>query len=247
MSRSRLLYLAAGALILSTLTVRPAQAVVIGYVGNPTGNSSDFSNAVGALGGSISVLDFEAHPLGLLMPGFYTGVTLVGTSGFDNVTSGSGPGQANTFSPPLSTGEGPHPVSHYVGDGGAGTFTISFDAPVLGVGLFVIDLWNPDTSNRNGVTIEAFTGSGGTGASLGLFDAAVFNFQQNNLYFMGITSSASDIGSLVFTSPGNGGDIVGLDDMFVASSGVAPVPEPGTLLLFGGGLIGLARARRRHP
>jgi hypothetical protein len=132
-------------------------------------------------------------------------VTLDGAGSFDTVTFGVGPSGGNTFTPPLSTGEGPHAAASYIYDQltpGPRTFTVSFDTPVSGVGLFLIDLFNPFNIPLCGglcddVTIEAFTGTDGTGSSLGLYHSAAYNFQGNPvnyLNFMGITSSSVDIG-----------------------------------------------------
>jgi hypothetical protein len=65
--------------------------------------------------------------------------------------------------------------------------------------------------------------------------SAQFNFQENNLYFMGVTSSAGDIGSLVLSGlSDNTGDNVGIDNIEFATA-FAAVPEPSSLVL---GLIG---------
>jgi hypothetical protein len=225
-----------------------ASAGVVGYVNNPTTNSGDFATAVASLGGSLTTITFDTHPLGPLQSAFYSGlgVTLTGTGGFTNVVNGVGPGQSNLSGTPISAGEGVHASSNYVGDGGSGGLTVSFGQGVLGVGLFTIDLFNPadQPTTRNDVTIQAFSGPGGTGTSLGLFHAAQFNFQPNGLYFMGVTSSAGDIRSVVFNDLANTSqDIIGLDNLRFAAQAA---PEPSTLLMLSGGLAALlARKLRR--
>jgi hypothetical protein len=153
------------------------------------------------------------------------------------VTSGAGPGQGNDTSGPLSSGEGLHPASNYVGSGsGTGTFTISFSSPVLAVGLFTVDLFNPAEGSGDRVTIQIYDGPNGTGNSLGTFNAAVYNFQVNHQYFMGAGSPSSNIRSLVVNNPGYGGDVFGIDNIEFSGGTSAPVPAASPLSL----LIGLA-------
>jgi hypothetical protein len=129
---------------------------------------------------------------------------------------------------------------------------VSFATPVLGAGLFIIDYFNPIGDNP--LTIQAFTGSNGTGTSLGSFSSVAFNFQNNNLYFMGITSDQENIGSIVFTDINtNTGDTIGIDNIMFSRSLPSndPVPEPSTWLLMGTGLVGMLgygwrRQRQQH-
>ncbi len=126
----------------------PAGAVIQGFVDNETANSIDWADAVDGMGAAIdSNVDFDAHPQGILQDDFYEtsdGVTLSATASIDIVTFGAGPGQSNTSFPPVSPGEGPHAASNFLrGEAQLGSLIISFDQPVLGVGLFVIDLFSP--------------------------------------------------------------------------------------------------------
>jgi hypothetical protein len=219
-----------------------ARAGTVGYVNNPTTNSSDFAAGVASLGGVLNTdVNFDAMPTGTLISNFYTasdGVTLTASSNANQVVFGPGPGQGNTTAPPVSPGEGPHPASNFLFVNSPGqtpnTLTISFNTPVLGAGLFLIDYFGAAGFN-NSFTIEAFTGQNGTGTSLGSFASAQFNFQENKLYFMGVTSSAGDIGSLVLSRlSDNTGDNVGIDNIEFATASTA-VPEPSSLVL---GLIG---------
>ncbi len=188
-------------------------STVMGYVNDPTGDSTDFGAGLAALGGSVNTLNVGSLPTrDVKFHSAFAGVTLAGTGSFDTVSFGVGPSNGNTTTPPLSTGEGPHAAASYIGDQltpGPQTFTVSFDTPVSGAGLFLIDLFNPLSTSLCGgpcddVTIEAFTGTDGTGTSLGVFHAAADNFQGNPvnyLYFMGITSSSIDIESIVLSQP----------------------------------------------
>jgi hypothetical protein len=238
------LLLIAVALMVTLATA--AHADTIGFVSRPSTNSTDFAAFVGSLGQSVSTLDFETHPFGALQSDFYSsqGVTLRG-AGNMQIVSGPGPGQGNTSNPPLSSGEGVHPDSKFlfVFDSPA-TLTVSFANPVAAAGLFTVDLFDPDSTQlRNDVSIEAFSGPNGTGSSLGSFSSVRFNFQRDFLYFMGVGSTAGNIGSIVFRDPvGNSTDRIGIDNIEFAAT-----PEPATGALFISGAIGLAirRARRR--
>ena len=82
--------------------------------------------------------------------------------------------------------------------------------------------------------------------SLGLYSSVAANFQANNMYFMGVTSSAGDIAKLVFTDVNsNTGDTTGIDNVMFATRAGNNVPEPGALSLVGLALAGLALTRRR--
>ena len=210
-----------GAAAACAMVATGAFAGLTGYVDNPAGNSSDWTNAILGMGGVVNAdIDFESHPLGPLDPNHYSGLgaTLGQTGGYD-VRFGEGPAQGNHTTEPLHKGEGPHPASNFLFAGDAGTFTISFDRPVLGIGLFTVDLFNPNGAND--VSIEAYDGPNGTGNLLGSFSAADFNFQANNgnnMYFMGVTSDQGNLRSLVFVNPGGAGDDLGIDKRDVRDS-----------------------------
>lgn len=224
----------------------------ITFTANPTSNSQDWTNFVTGLGGAINNnVDFNAHPTGALMTNFYSlsdGVTLTPSGDVNTVQFGAGPGQGNTTTPPTSLGEGLHPASNFLFDGEQpSSLTISFDAPVLGAGLFIIDYFNPGTSG-NPLEIEAFTGANGTGTSLGIVSSVAFNFQPNHLYFMGVASSENDIQSIVFRDVNvNTFDTIGLDNIvFAQQTSVSSVPEPSSLgLLTIGACITIFSTTRR--
>ena len=217
---------AVGGLLLAGATA--AQAQLEGFTANPTTNSADFEARVTELGGSVDKsINFESHPLGTLQPDFYSGigVTLTANGDVNTVVNGAGPGQTNTSDGPLSSGEGTHPASNYLQDGNeVSSLTISFDTPTAGAGLFTIDYFNPSAYD-NPLRIEAFDGPNGTGNSLGYFDSEHYNFQMNNMYFMGVIDPGARIRSVVFYDLStNTGDSMGLDDIWFVS-GVTPTPE----------------------
>jgi hypothetical protein len=234
----------------ATSVIFSADAATTGFVNNPTTNSSDWSTYVIGQGATIkSNVNFDSHPTGLLLTNFYLlsdGVSLLPSGDVTNVTFGSGPGQGNTTSPPLSTGEGLHPASNYLEDGsGASSLTISFTTPVLGAGLYVVDYFDPNTSES--LTIDAYTGANGTGSLLGSFSAVSFNFQPNNMYFMGVASDAANIGSIVFSDfNGGSGDVMGIDNIVFATGQTSSVPDAGSsFALLGLAMSGMAFLRRK--
>lgn len=227
------------ALVSISLTVA-AHATVIGYVSNLSGNSTDFSTAVAGAGGTITTYTFNDLATGGLSPSAYAGLTFSGN--INQVAFGNGPGDGNDASGPLSPGEGANGASNYVWSGvNNDSLTVNFASSVSGVGLFVIDSFNIFGTTTN---ISAFDSSNNL---LGSFNGANFNFQNNNLYFMGITSSASDIASVVFSHFGSStGDRIALDNLQVATGG-STVPDSGsTLLLLGGAMTAFAAFRRRQ-
>jgi hypothetical protein len=239
-----------GLAISTVLTAGIANAAVFGYVANPTGNSTDFQTAAASYGASVNTdINFNTHPLGPLNGSFYLGthgVTLSSSGDSNTIVFGSGPGDGNDSSGPLSPGEGANSASNYLQDGSSpSNFTISFATPVLGAGLFIIDYFNPSADNP--LTIEAFTGANGTGTSLGLFTSPSLNFQNNNRYFMGVISDANNIGSLVFTDVNsNTGDSTGIDDVQFARWDGGQVPEPGSVLLVASGMAVAMIVRRKR-
>ena len=237
---------AAGVVIASLLLISTsASAQVLTYGANgPTGNYAAFLATIGGFGSGPTTIDFNSHPTGPLNPLFTPGVTFTAVGDVNTVASGSGPADGNSGSTPLSSGEGLHAASNYLFDGGsASSLTISFANQVSGAGLFIIDYFNPTGSNP--LNFAAWTGANGTGTLLGAFSSVAYNFQNNNLYFMGITSAAGDIGSIVFTDVNSStGDTTGIDDVTYAVN-VQATPEPASIFLMATGLGALGFVRRR--
>ena len=221
---------ASAAAVLLIVPIVPATADVVGFVESPTTNSADWRTRVTDLGGEIETLDFEAHPVGPLQTDFYAashGVMLIG-EGLGDVEFGDGPGEHNDFAlGGTRKGEGQHTGSNYIFDPqGFSTLTVSFETPVIGAGLFIIDYFNPG-NGINLLKVEAFDGPNGTGERLcstsngsggcSFRSPRKVNFQKNKLYFMGILSAEPNIRSFVFTDiDGNLGDRTGIDDILIA-------------------------------
>jgi hypothetical protein len=214
------------------LIVCPAHAQVTGFNDSDNfDNSNNWRTAVITLGGTVnSDVNFDTHPAGVLNGTFYSstyGVTMKTTGDIVDVRNGAGPGQVNDTSPPTSHGEGLHRASNYLFDDiSDSTLVISFDKPVYGAGLFIIDNFNP--SGAEAITIEAFTGIDGTGTSLGIFTSESYNFQTNYMHFLGIASAIGDIRSVIITDTAGGlADRIGYDDiLFATALTVTPTPTP---------------------
>jgi hypothetical protein len=229
-----------GAGIATALTVVGSAHALTTFVNNPTTNLEDWTAAVGTVTTNI---DFDNPDVNATLS----------YGSCCSVTFGSGPGQGNTFSPPTSTGEGLHPASNFLllpspGSNGAYSVTETFVTPVAAAGVETIDYFGP-TGIDNPLTLSAYTGPNGTGTLLGTATSAQYNFQANYMYFMGVASSSTDIGSIVFSRNfDNSGDDIGLDN-FVSAGLASNVPEASTWAMMLAGFAGLGfagyRARRR--
>ncbi len=237
-------------------SIDSASAALMNFVNAPSSNSTNWGTYVASHHGVVNTnIDFEKPSIPVdqqLNPDAYLasdGVTLT-TAGFGSAQSAgdivfnAGPSGVNTTN--AIPGEGLYSPSKYLlkNSAGTGSLTISFNNPVMAVGFFIIDLFrrNDDTQ----VTIEAFTGANGTGASLGKVAGLQNNFQTNNIYFMGVSSTANEIGSLVFSDPGagvSGTDSIGIDNIEFAIYSAPPViPEPSSAALAVLGAFGVAVA-----
>jgi hypothetical protein len=117
---------------------------------------------------------------------------------------------------------------------------MTFDRPVFGAGMFLVGYFNP--LGDNPVTISVYSGPDGTGDLLGSFVSVASNFQPTNMYFMGVASTTSTIGSIAFDVTGGNGSIIGDDFHWVHS----PVPAPGATVAMAAGLAMTTGRRRRN-
>lgn len=232
----------AGGLILGTTCA--ALSAVTGFVSSPAANAGNWATHVTGTGATIStIVDFESHPIGPLDGNFYSaqGVTMtISTPRFQGVLDVTGVPSGSTDCP-CSTGEGPFPLSRALIYSDQVILRVSFSSAISAFGMLTGDHYDP--AGDDPITIEAFTGTDGTGASLGSFTSAPFNFQLGYSYFMGLASNANNIRSIVISDAFSGtNDGVDLDNFQV---GVIGVPEPGSLAILACSLLGLARLRQR--
>lgn len=222
-----------------------AQAAVIGFVNNPTGNAADWANYLSGTGSTVmTVIDFESHPAGSLNGGFYAGqgVTMSIVAPFyEQVTDITGV-PSGSFDCPCSFGEGAFPLSRALIYGDQVSLTVNFANAISAIGLLTGDHFDP--FGVDPITIEAFDGVNGTGASLGLFQSFPRNYQLGYSYFMGVASTTNEIRSIVLTDGFSGtSDGVDLDNFQIA---MVDVPEPATLGVLAVGVIGMLGLRRRR-
>lgn len=222
-------------------TAGSAQAALTAFVANPHTNSVDWTSAVTSGGGMVTTnIDFDNANVG---------ASYVGTAG-TFLTSGADPADGNVFSGPLSTGEGLHSASNYLlvrspASGLATGVVVNFASAVGAAGFSTIDYFGV-AGFGNILNISAYSGLNGTGTLLGSFNGEQFNFQNNNVYFIGVVSSSNDIGSIVFNRAFDGsGDAIGIDNIVSGTFGAVPEPASWALLIAGFGLTGAAMRRRR--
>ncbi len=127
----------------------------------------------------------------------------------------------------------------------SGTMTLSFAAPVAGVGGFFNYAQSLGAPIGDAPTIAIYD------AAHHLLDSTVLNFDTGRAdlsgYFFGF-----DVGSALISSFEMSGAYIGMSDLRVLAADTAPaqVPEPATLVLAGGALMvmrGMSRRQRRLP
>jgi len=127
-------------------------------------------------------------------------------------------------------------------DTAAGTFSIVGSVPALGVGETTLVSGTIDSFTFVANGLFASFSAFGTDikdpallAALDIPSGTPFSFAGFTLGFGG--TIACDEGQTCYTA---------ISTDFADVSGSSPIPEPGTLILLGGGLLGLVRARRRN-
>jgi hypothetical protein len=231
------------------------RAAVMGFTNQPAQNSVKWQNRLPSRAASERI-DFEDHPLGSFNGSLYQ-PTHGATFSINNqdgplpyhVQSGAGPGEWRTDG--ASTGEGLHAPSNYLGFSRytalssttrPARFDITFDEPVLGAGLFTIDLYR-----TSGLSLTAFDHpdpdhpDAGQLGTFGRPAQGTNTYQEDQLYFMGVIDEERRIRSVRLTYGASRLDSMGVDDVMIASE----IPAPGALSVLGLGGLGMLAARRR--
>ncbi len=209
-------------------------------VGSVAGTTSQAKRAqfLASLVG-VGTEDFEGQTLGstapltLTFPGALT-ATLNGAGCLDNTANTTTCGASN---PGRFATSG---TQFWEVDSG-GTFNITFPTAISAFGFYGTDIG--DFANRLIVDLTAEDNtvtSLTVGHSLGLDNFA------NSLLFWGFIDATVAYKRIGFRNAGTGGDIFAFDDMVIGSREQINVPEPGSLVLAGLALVGLAASRRRR-
>lgn len=223
--------------LLFLFLVGNAHAVPVTFFGEDLGLGegtalSSWPNALGAQTAFYSNLtgitteDFEGMSYGDNVATFGSGLTATLTGGgyVNTVTSGT-------------NGVGRYPISgdNYWESGSS--FTITFSEEISAFGFYGIDI-----GDFNGQVVLGLTGGGTSTINIGNST----NIAGGSVLYFGFYDLIDTYTSISFTNTASGVDYFGFDDFTVGTiENIKPVPEPGTMILFGIGLLGLAGASRR--
>lgn len=216
------------AVVMLVWTSVPALAILKGY--------TDHTSFMSDLPTSESVLDFDDMTYGDIIASGDTvgGITFAyDFSGVQMMVTDDAGGVYPTTSSPNLLGTDDADMFQDGDD-----FDLSF-APASAIGMYFI---TADQMADDDITLTA----GGGSIDL-LVSSGVDLGDDWYAYFLGIIDVETTFTTASITTIGEGYFLYNVDDITTATSGAEPVPEPGTLLLLGTGLLGLFYRMRRHP
>lgn len=231
------LTLACGLLLFGATAVQ-AQVTFFGEDLDPTSSminsttaESDFLSSLIGVGTEDfeSFADGQAGPIGLTFPGAGS-ATLDGTGNILDEASACCGRFAISGSKFWSV------------DVTSGSFFIDFTDPVAAFGFYGTDVG--DFAGQ--LSLELLTGTGTTVVEV---PHSVENGidPEGAAFFFGYINTTSPFTRVDFTASGGyGNETFGFDDMTIGSVEQVAVPEPGTLILLGSGLLGIGVVARRR-
>ncbi len=184
-----------------------------------------------AMGGAVTTEDFESYSAGTVITNQLTDIALVTTDGDNGSVQaeiGSIAGLPFPMTNGLPTSSGDRFLSSELASGVFASAGLNFMlvGGTSGVGFYVVD-----GSPLGGFKIDIFNGAV-------LVDTATFGAQTLPSSFIGLTSTQT-FDSFAIDSLSDV-DSWGIDDLSIGT-----IPEPGTALLVGFGLVGMAMRRQR--
>ena len=127
--------------------------------------------------------------------------------------------------------------AHWLDSNDSKTMTFEGATPWTSIGFYLTD---PNDAGAT-INLKGFDGSGTEVLSTILFPSSLPN---GNVYYVSIFAEEGLKSLTFYSDAGGGNDGFGLDN-FTVGNVASTVPEPGSMLLLGAGLLGLAAFRRR--
>lgn len=122
-------------------------------------------------------------------------------------------------------------------------FLLNFSQGITALSIQMGDFSGSDTDL---LTIELFSGLNGTGTSLGFTSMSLTDLGDFNFLTPSVSTGAPALSARFFGGAAGGVNSVYFDNINVTfNTASTAVPEPGTLVLFASGIIGVGLIRRR--